>query len=329
MTQETPFKHILEQLLDNKKEFQKAYFRNFSDLDPESINAFMEAWPRIHPSRKLLLLDGLLSLLDSDTLVLFDDLAWPLLKDHEPEVRARAIRLLAESDDPKLANTLINILKNDADLSPRLEAATLLGEFVLLGELEELDEELHHKVEDALLAVANSQEHASLRRSALESLGYSSRDEAASLIEACFQRADSAWRASSLIAMGRSGDSRWEEDVTSMLVSEDGRIRLAAAQAAGELRADLARRPLLTMLEEEDDDEVTSAAIWSLSQIGGEDVREYLEALADQTEDDEMLEFIEDALENLDFTEELDRFDFMALDEPDEDDLEEMEGDEE
>jgi len=59
----------------------------------------------------------------------------------------------------------------------------------------------------------------------------------------------------------------------------------------------------LRLLEDEDDDEVSGAAIWSLSQIGGEDVRTYLENLLDQSEDEEQTEFLEEALDNLSFTE--------------------------
>ena len=69
---------------------------------------------------------------------------------------------------------------------------------------------------------------------------------------------------------------------------------------------------------------MTNAAIWSLSQIGGEDARTYIEALLDQTEDDDdQIEFLEEALDNLSFTEDLDRFELMAID-PDAD-LEELE----
>ena len=68
------------------------------------------------------------------------------------------------------------------------------------------------------------------------------------------------------------------------------------------------------MLEEEDEDQVSSAAIWSLSQIGGEDVRVYIQGLLDVAEEDEVVEFLEEALENLDFTDELDRFDLLAVD---------------
>jgi len=283
------------------------------------LKSFLETWPRVKPTRKLLLLDGLLSLLDSDTLVSFEDLARALLDDNDAEVRARAVRLLAESDDPKLVGSLVEILRNDPDLTPRLEAANLLGEFVLLGELEELPEDVHEKAEDALLAVLNSNEHASLRRHALEALGFSSRIEVETLIRSAFNRSEPVWVASALTAMGRSNDSQYGDEVTSMLLNDDPRIRLAAVQAAGELSVESARPIMLTMLleGEEDDDDVIAAAIWSLSQIGGEDVRAFLVDMLEKTEDEDITGYIEDALENLDFTEELERFELLNLDEDD------------
>jgi hypothetical protein len=71
------------------------------------------------------------------------------------------------------------------------------------------------------------------------------------------------------------------------------------------------------MLGEEENEAILSAVIWSLSQIGGEDVRTYLENLLDQIEDEDQIAFLEEALDNLAFTEDLDRFDLLAYD-PDE-----------
>jgi HEAT repeat protein len=175
-------------------------------------------------------------------------------------------------------------------------------------------------VEDALLSSAASEDDARVRRAAVESLGYSSRLEVGTLIESSFHREDPNWQASALVAMGRSADEeRWTDSVTRSLVNEDDRIRKAAVQAAGELSLKSARVLLLKMLGEEEDDGVLSAIIWSLSQIGGEDVRTYLENLLDQIEDDdEQVAFLEEALDNLAFTEDLDRFDLLAVDPDDE-----------
>ncbi|HSL31948.1 MAG TPA: HEAT repeat domain-containing protein, partial [Anaerolineales bacterium] len=184
--------------------------------------------------------------------------------------------------------------------------------------------DIYHQVEDALLASTAGEDDVRVRRAALEALGYSSRPEVATLIESAFQRQDPNWQTSALIAMGRSADDRWLDEVMLSLVHVDDRIRKAAVQAAGELSLQPARPILLKMLSEEEDAGVLSAVIWSLSQIGGEDVRTYLVNLLDQLEDEEQIEFLEEALDNLAFTEDLDRFDLLSYD-PDEE-LTEIDG---
>jgi HEAT repeat protein len=308
------FQSILEGLFDENNHFARPYLQRYSDLDPKSLQALLEIWPRLKPARKLLLLDGLLALLDSDTLVSFDDLGRALLTDGDAAVRSRALRLLSECDDPKFVPTLISILQNDSEIEPRLEAATLLGEFVMLGELEELPEKEHHAAVQALLDICAGNQEPKLHRRALEALGYSSRPEVRTLIESAYQRTDPQWVASALTAMGRSSDEHWEDQVVRMLLNDDPRVHLAAVEAAGELSLDAARPILLKTLGEAEEDEITSAAIWSLSQIGGEDVRVVLEYLLDQAENDEQIEFLEDALDNLAFTEDSERFDLLAYD---------------
>src|SRR5688572_7340450 len=315
---EINFQNVLDYLLDSKKDIPQSHLGFYSDLDPKSLRLFLDVWNSVKPDRKLILLDSLLSHMDSDTLVSYEEIGKALLNDVDANVRARAIGLLAESNDPKLVDPLINIFLNDAELAPRMEAATLLGEFVLLGELEELDISVQREIEDALISVIRREDNPSLRRKALEALGYSSRDELPNIIETAYQRSDSAWTASALRAMGRSHDNAWNDSVVSKLLDYDPKIRFAAAEAAGELGIQEASPIMLQMLEdEEEDDDVTSAAIWSLSQIGGEDARVYILNLLENTEAEDIVEFLEDALENLDFNEDLNKFDILSLDEGD------------
>jgi len=100
-------------------------------------------------------------------------------------------------------------------------------------------------------------------------------------------------------------------------------------QAAGNLSIEAARPIILNMLldGEEDEDDVIAAAIWSISQIGGEDVRAFLVDMLEKTEDEDVTGYIEEALDNLDFTEELEKFELLTLDEDDliDDDLEDEE----
>jgi len=329
MTNETlSFQKVLDSLVEDRKEFPRRYLQEFSDIAPLELKTLLAVWPQVKTSRKLTLLDDLAVLADGDTLVSFDDFARALLTDPEPQVRTRAIRLLDEDESMDLVPSYLDMLKNDPDAGVRRAAASVLNLFVDLGELEEIPATIYHQIEDALLATVASEDDVRVRRAALESLGYSSRPEVATLIESSFHREDPAWQASALTAMGRSADERWTDDVTRALVNENDNIRRAAVQAAGELSLKSARTLLLKMLGEEEDETVLNAIIWSLSQIGGEDVRTYLESLLDQLEeDDEQVAFLEEALDNLAFTEDLERFDLLAFDP--EDELVELEEDEE
>ena len=99
-----------------------------------------------------------------------------------------------------------------------------------------------------------------------------------------------------------------------MLTSGKANIQLEAVRAAGELELDSTRRILLDLLEEEaQDSDIRSAIIWSLSQIGGR-IRETLEKLAEETEDDEEIEILEDALDNLSFTEDVGLYSMLDMD---------------
>jgi HEAT repeat protein len=321
--QTTSFQTVLDSLLASGRDFPRSYLEHFSDIPPLELQTLMDVWPRVKPERKLSLLEGLLVLAERDTLVNFDDFARSLLDDPHASVRVHAIRLLDECDDVKLVPAYIDLLKNDPDVYVRAEAANALNLFVDLGELEEIDEEVYGEVHAALLESAKGADETRIRRRAVESLGWSSNPEVVELIESAFE-GNIDWKVSALTAMGRSADDRWEDRVLRCLLDEDDRVRKAAVQSAGMLGFKSARLPLLRMLESEESDEVTMAAIWSLSQIGGEDVQTYLEALLDKTEDEELIDFLEEALDNLAFTEDLDRFELMSFDPEDMEELDEL-----
>jgi HEAT repeat protein len=308
------FQVILDALLDEHHAFPRAYLRAFSDLGPVNLRDLLAVWPQVGVKRRRQLLVDLRALAEEDTLLSFDDFARSLLKDEDGMVRAAAIRLLWDCDDVKLIPDYLRILASDPDPTTRAAAATGLGVFILSGEFDEIPQRFLRQVEDALLVAATGSDTALVRRRAIESLGFSSRPEVPALIEAAFAHSDPDWVVSALFAMGRSSDERWEEQVLSGLTNDDLRIRQAAVEAAGELALSAARPLLLEMLQDEEEAEIVQAIIWSLSQIGGEDVRTVLITLLDQIEDDEMVEFLEEALENLEFTEEMGRFDLMALD---------------
>jgi HEAT repeat protein len=318
MTKKTTFQDVLDVLMDSKKSIPQGHLKLYSDLDPKSLQLFMDAWRNVEPKRKRQLLEKLEAHFEEDTLVSYEEIGRALLDDADPEVRARAMGLLAESEDPKLVGKIVDIFLTDSESAPRLAALNLLGEYLLLGEYEKINEKLGHRIEDALISVIRSEDSADLRRHALEILAFSSREEVPALIESASERSDPAWVASALRAMGHSQDERWNGNILEKLLDEEPIIQAAAIEAAGALSIQESTPLLIQVLDDEEtEDDAVAAAIWSLSQIGGDEARTYLVGLADQTDDEELSEFLEEAIENLDFMEDLNNFNIFSFDEDD------------
>lgn len=315
MTEEISFPSILERLADDDRPFPASYLYRFSDLEPRQINEFSQNWPKVTQKRKHTFLEDLVDLVDIDTLVSFEDLARSLLDNPDSQVRRLSIRLLWDCEDSKLIPTLVNILNTDADTGVRAAAATGLGKFIYLGEIEEISEDMLNEVEEQLLAATRSASGILIRRRALEALGFSSRPEVPPLIESAYARKETDWKVSALFAMGVSCDKQWEKQILANLTHQDEDIRKEAIRAAGKIPLNSARPMLLDLLEDEEDEEIQQAIIWSLSEIGGEGVRERLEELLASELDEEQEEFLEEALDNLDFNEGISLFELIDLDE--------------
>jgi len=311
---------LTELLRDPAARIPDSALRQFSDMDLATLNAILLAWQAMDADRRRETLARIAEMFEADTRLAFEDLGRALLTDPDPFVRSSAVRLLAESEDPKEAARLIAVVEHDPELEPRIQAAEALGQFVERGELDELEPQVRERVEASLLKVIHGSDPAKVQRAALESLGYSSSPEAGELIGRYLAHHDPQWVESALSAAARSGDNQWDDQVLELITSPDDNVRLAAIEAAGTLSIAEARPLLLKLLEDEPYPDAYMAAIWSLSQIGGEDVEVTLESLLDQTEDDDLAGFIEEALENLAFTEEMEDFSLLALDPEDEPD---------
>ena len=314
MVQNVPFQTVVEALLNTDRPFSARYLHSFSDISPDNLTVLMDAWPKIPTHRKYTLLEDLEVLAESDTLTNFEDLARRLLKDPDPQVRIKAIRLLWECEDTKLVPIFIKIMREDTEVEARAAAANALGLFVYQGELEKIPAELHHQIEDNLLEILTSSQETLVRRRALESLGYSGRPEVIPQIESAFHDKNPDWIASALFAMGRSSDNRWKNQVVSKLHASNEDIRSEAIHAAGELELTSARPILLDLLEDEEAIDLRHEVIWALSKLGGEGVRDRLEEILEAETDDEEIDFIEEALEALAFTEDMAQFDLFTLD---------------
>jgi len=315
---EVPFQSVLDALLDLENPFPPRHLYRLSDLDRIELEQLTEIWPRLPTWRRKALLEDAAELSENNTILSFLELGIFATKDIDPQVRLAAIQTLSEYEDRDLLQVLLELLRKEEVEEVQAEAALSLGRFIYLGEIEELRPEVLHCIEDNLLQATMQSKSNLVRRRALESLGYSSRPEVPPLIQTAYDSKDKEWIASALYAMGCSASNEWKQQVLAMLQSNIPLLRFEAARAAGELEIKEAR-PLLIDLLNDVDENTHDACIWSLSQIGGEGVRKILENLYEDTEDEDELEYIESALDNLAFNEEIKLFPMFDFQEYEED----------
>lgn len=310
-----PFQQVVDALLDDTKPFPARFIYRFSDLSPDELSLLKQNWGQASLRRRQAVMEDVEEF-NSDFVLNFYDIAMLAIQDPDALVRLLAIHTLAEYDDAELVDVFIQLAEHDQEAPVRAAAANALGHFVQLGELEELPKSYLKRVENCLLRICTGEDEKIVRRRALEGLGYSSRDEVNSLIKTAYRSEDTDWLISSLVAMGRSYNPDWRDDVLAALTDSRADVRAEAITAAGELELKEALRPLLKALKEKDP-EIRYAAIWALSQIGGDEVRPALERLLERATDDEEEELLEAALENLAFTEDMEKFLMLDFDEAD------------
>ena len=328
MTASKDFSVILGQLSDTSRPFPPTSLYHLSDLSREDLEAVESLWPELPTERRHNLLQSLNDLGEANFEVNFEAVFRLGLEDEDSGVRATAIRALWEAEDPSLIAPFIEFLQRDPDPLVRAAAASALGRYVYLGELEELSPAHKRRVEDALLEVIRGEDELEVRRRALEAVSYSSRDEVPPLITAAYASDEHKHRVSAIFSMGRNADRpRWGEQVQAELDNPEPELRFEAARAAGELELREAG-PALSELLNDDDTQVREAAVWSLGQIGGDYARRTLTDLLENTEDEEEQDFIQEALDNLAFTDEVNAFSLFDLGEDDDDPLFELEDDE-
>ncbi len=330
MATETSFDQVLSALFDPAKPFPPHLLHRFSDLPPAEVEKIKNNWDRIPRERIVGWMEDLEELTDSDSVVSFFEIGRLALEDPQPRVREMGIRLLWECEAEDLVSSLLRLLTTDPDVSVQAAAASLLGRFIFLGEMDEIPSHKQADIETALITRFGSSYPLTLRRRAIEALGYSSNPEITALIASAYSEKEMVMRASAIFAMGRSANDHWRVTVLDNLDSPQPEMQLEAVRAAGELELVEAREPLLDLLDDDDtDDELLLAVAWSLSQIGGEQIQEKLTELAEDSDlDEETLDLLESAIENLAFTASMGNFSFMDLD-PDTSEIEEPESEDE
>jgi len=304
---------LIVELLDEDTPIHPTNLNSLSDLFGEDLVQFRKAWPNFPTWRKQVLLEDLEQLFKDDTLLSFENVCRVALEDSDPQICFIALRCLQEYDVKDLTPEFIRILNEDPDEELRALAASTLGKYVYLGELDAISKRKLKNIEDNLLRIIKSDDISLVQRHALESLGFSSNDEVPELIKSAFDSNQIPWMISALTAMGRSCDSRWEGEVRRAITHQSADVRKEAIKTSGELLVMI--RPILLELLDDRDIEIRMAVVLALSMFGGSNIQVILENLLNQTSNIEEIEIIKNAIENLVFNQSLGNLNFSDFDE--------------
>jgi HEAT repeat protein len=292
------FEEALSRLADERASLSSSVLYALSAPNSDEVQLFRRQWPTLSLERRRKIISLLAESAEANFELDFNALFRVTMTDEDEQIRAVSIEGLWEDDEITLIAPLVHALQHDTSVPVRAAAASSLGRFVLMAELEELDERYARLMRTALLeTIRNEREHVEVRRRAVESIAYLGEDFVREIISAAYQEADELMRISAVFAMGRSADTIWAKIVQSELSNANPAMRYEAARACGELEVKEAV-PALIQLAADPDREVQFAAIAALGQIGGPRARRFLERCC-RSKDEVLRLAAEDALAEL------------------------------
>lgn len=295
----------------------KIYY-GLSHLDKKDAEQLQHVWNSFSTEYRRKILTQLTEFSENDIYVDYREIAFWALHDSDPDVQVAAIELLWEDESLELLYILMNFVDREHSIRVRGAALKALGRFLLLGEYDELPQDIVMQTQNMIVNVLNNEaSNIELHRQALEAISYSSHPIVNQAIRNAYNHGNHDLRVSAIFAMGKSCDPIWEEQILDELDNPDAEIRYEAARASGELELDSAVSKLGRLLIE-DDREITEMAIWSLGEIGGREAIRILEsmaAVAEEQDDDDLLDSVDEALENANFSSGLDLFADIDLEE--------------
>ncbi len=294
---------IIEHLLKGEDaSTSETLLYGLSDLSESYIEEIRPVWQNLEAGYKQLLMQILIDEMESHFDLNYDALGLLGIEDTESLVRRASVEILGESESLRVMRRLFQLLKLEKVSAVKAETARVLGHFILLDEVGDIKEgatrEIRHFVESLYQDKSQSVD---VRARALEAIANSSESVVEVYIKDSYRSDDDELKLASVVAMGRSADrQQWESIILNELMYGRGDIQIEAARATGELQIGEAI-PHLMKLFEEDDIEAQTIIIWALGEIGNREATRYLERIAEiaeENEDDDMLELVEEALGN-------------------------------
>ncbi len=277
MRMKTKLEQLLNDLTSSGEVSHRMPLHHLSNLMEEESQQVGAAWATWPVALRRQLIARLVELAESDFEMDFGALFRLALDDEDAQVRCSAVEGLWEDEDVRLVPRFVACLLDDEDPAVRAAAATTLGRFILLGELQKIRPRPFALAYSALLQSCRAAgQHPEVWRRALESLAYVNNEEVAELILQAYAAEEEKLRVSAVFAMGRSANPRWAEQVRREMFSPNPEMRYESARACGEIVLTEAVSDLAELAADADP-EVQEAALWALGQIGGDQARRILE----------------------------------------------------
>ncbi len=238
------------------------------------------------------------------------------LDHHDPGVRKKAVDCLWYNPESDVLDQLLDRVRNDEDSDVREAALSALGVFMFEGELQghaqgevfdrdmydsTFEVEQYREALDLLKSVwKNENRTTSERAAALESLGYTDKEEVVSFIETALSHPDKDIRRSGIFAAGQRDNQRWSEEISTILRSEtDDDLLNEAAAAAGELQMEGEASVLKEFVFNKSNEDLQVQAIVSLAEIGGQSCFQALDDISLDHDDEQIRELARRGIEML------------------------------
>ena len=273
------FEFFLENVSDPTSRISAVDFYEISDLSPEEMELFDSAWEPLPIERQRTIISSMVELAEDNPELDFTAIYKMCLKSDDESLLEIVIDGLWEQEDRSVIAALIEVLRSEKGYLVRSAAASALGRFSMLAQENKLLPRDGENIHDNLMQVLEDDEEPSdVRRRCMEAVAPFNTMEINQQITVAYESLDPDFRASSIFAMGRTGEIGWLPLLIQELQNEEPTIRYETAHACGELGEEDAV-PHLVLLLKDDDSEVQLAGVGALGKIGGQLAKQVLTSL--------------------------------------------------
>jgi len=276
---------VISHIKNNEIALKSSELIALSDLSTEDIIKVRMAWEFLPAERKRNIAERLAELADNDTTLSFDNLFRFMLSDRDEQTKILAICGLWENEQPSLIEPLVRLLEKDRSQEVRAEAASALGKYALLVEMDQLREALAVRLTNALYKiVGDPAENTTVKARALESISTISSEKVTEAIKQAYASGNKRLKIAAIYAMGKSAKPMWLPIIVAELKSEEPEERYEAITACGETEDEETVSYLRQCMHDEDL-EVRLAVVEALRKIGGCEAKSILNEMT--TDDSE------------------------------------------